>query len=569
MFPLSPRITAVSKKPPAIILPFLLLIPGLLAAPAPLSHAAEEVGSPVKACVYWDHVEQRPGRTEDLFVRLEADTAPGEPLVVRLTLPPGVSVGADGVGWWQNLWDKIMRPNDALERGVAVTEWRRGEVVAPKIKSYFVNRRVPEKHLSATVSWKVRSQQPLDAQGMVEISTPGREPQHLPVRFDFRGAPENAGTGRVPPPVPAEHDYLVGALYYPGWEPGQGSGWSLLDPFPERKPALGYHDGGSVDVANWEIKWALENGVNFFVYCWYVLGDKKPAVGNLFLGRTLHEGVMKSPFRDKFHFALLWCAGNSSGVTRERLLGEFLPFWIENYFKNPGYLLVGGKPVLFVYDLDVFIAQQGGAAAAKESVALMREAMVAAGFKGIWLVGEYRYKDPAAFKKMHTLGLDASFPYCYGFPKPKQNQEALDAIMEVSRRQDAISPIPVIGTAAVSWDPQPWIDYMDYPWHSVPFWLDPPHFKKQVELMKKRMDARTDNSPLAGRMLLIDNWNEYGEGHWVAPSRKEGFRYLNAIRDVFAPQASKRPNIMLEDVGLSPDESAYNAWREKMREKLK
>jgi hypothetical protein len=34
-------------------------------------------------------------------------------------------------------------------------------------------------------------------------------------------------------------------------------------------------------------------------------------------------------------------------------------------------------------------------------------------------------------------------------------------------------------------------------------------------------------------MLMIDNWNEFGEGHFIMPAASAGFGYLDALRDVF------------------------------------
>ncbi len=527
-------------------------------------------GEALDACACWDRVEQRPGQTETLFLRLEADTIPNGPLTARLTPPPGVDVETNNAEQLQGLGSKAPNQNASLERKIGTSDWKRGVVVSNSVKNYFIYRELPEKHLSATVSWKIRCPQPLNAQGTMEINIPGKESIQLPVRFDFRNGPGTATSGQIPPPVPAKHDYLVGALYYPGWVPGQGSGWNLLEPFPERKPALGYHDASSPTVSDWEIKWALENGINFFALCWYApFGKGEIKAKDLFLGQTLHEGLLKSHFLDRFHFALLWENSVGEAVSRERLMNDFLPFWITNYFKNPSYLVVDGKPVLFVYDVKKFVANQGGVEEAARSVSLMRQALVNEGFQGLWLVGEYRGTDPAPFKEMADIGFDASFPYCYGVSKPKNNREAVEEIMDIARLQDGASGIPVIATASVSWDPQPWIEYIDYPWNPISFWLDPAHFKECVERMKKRIDGRLEGNPLAKRMLLIDNWNEYAEGHWVAPSRKEGFRYLNAIRDVFAPQASGHPNVLPENVGIPRDETAYNHWLQKTRDRLK
>ena len=35
----------------------------------------------------------------------------------------------------------------------------------------------------------------------------------------------------------------------------------------------------------------------------------------------------------------------------------------------------------------------------------------------------------------------------------------------------------------------------------------------------------------AKKILMIDNWNEWDEGHFVATSHKFGFKYLQAIRE--------------------------------------
>jgi hypothetical protein len=55
------------------------------------------------------------------------------------------------------------------------------------------------------------------------------------------------------------------------------------------------------------------------------------------------------------------------------------------------------------------------------------------------------------------------------------------------------------------------------------------------------MQQRTGDD-LASRMLLIDCWNEFGEGHYVLPTREYGFGYLDAIKKVFANGDTERPN---------------------------
>ena len=40
---------------------------------------------------------------------------------------------------------------------------------------------------------------------------------------------------------------------------------------------------------------------------------------------------------------------------------------------------------------------------------------------------------------------------------------------------------------------------------------------------------------LGRRVLMLANWNEFGEGHFLMPSNLAGFGYVEALRNVFTP----------------------------------
>jgi hypothetical protein len=523
------------------------------------------------AKTYWNLSEQRVGQPGELSVRIESPANPDAPLTVRLLPPDGVRSAEKAPR--KSIFHTLLRlfatdevgadAGEIAPQTVSPEDWARGSLVANSVGDYFQFRVKPEKRLSAAVSWKLVADQPTVATGQVEITPAGGEPLLVPVEFNFRQVPEVAA-GSIPAPNPVQSDLLVGALYYPGWVPGAGSGWSVLDPYPERRPALGYYDGSTPDVASWEIKWAAENGIDFFFYCWYLLAGKEPTVENLFLGDSLHEGFFGSPFADSFQFALLWENDPGRGDSSPKFFREKLvPFWIENYLLRPNYAKIDGKPIFGVYSMAAMVKAHGSTEAAAESIRFLRNAVKEAGLPGIWILGEERYPEihAARLQLAQQLGLDAVFPYCFPPPRAMENAEALAAIKSWFAKLEKNSPLPVVPTASVSWDPQPWVEYIDYPWHSTTFWLDPPHFGKLVAHMKSILEARDESaSPLARRLLLLDNWNEYAEGHWIAPSRKEGFGYLNAVRDAISPDAPKHPNVLPEDVGLKPDESAFEKW---------
>ena len=51
--------------------------------------------------------------------------------------------------------------------------------------------------------------------------------------------------------------------------------------------------------------------------------------------------------------------------------------------------------------------------------------------------------------------------------------------------------------------------------------------------------------------MLIEAWNEYGEGQLVEPHREWGFAYLDAIRSVFVDRDDAHRDVVPEDLGLS------------------
>ena len=132
----------------------------------------------------------------------------------------------------------------------------------------------------------------------------------------------------VPEPRPVKTDpYEIGVYYFPGWSPDQWDRWSKQKGFPERDPVLGFYREGDPEVADWHIKWAVENGVSFFMYDWYWRR------GNIALESGLEDGYLKAKYRDYLNFCVMWA--NHAGFadhTLEQLL-IVTDYWLENYFR--------------------------------------------------------------------------------------------------------------------------------------------------------------------------------------------------------------------------------------------
>ena len=53
------------------------------------------------------------------------------------------------------------------------------------------------------------------------------------------------------------------------------------------------------------------------------------------------------------------------------------------------------------------------------------------------------------------------------------------------------------------------------------------------------------------KIMMIDNWNEWDEGHYVSSSHEFGFRYLQAIREELTARDNLPDYRTPQDIGLS------------------
>lgn len=370
--------------------------------------------------------------------------------------------------------------------------------------------------------------------------------------------PAQPAAAAVPEPIPAQTPLLVGAHYFPGWRQGsQSIGWEVIAPWPEREPVLGWYDEGDPDVADWEIKWALEHGLSFFVYCWYRNSQGGPV--EMRLGHAIHDGLFRARYRDRFKFCIMWenqSRGRSGVASEADLMENLLPYWIETYFSHPSYLKIDGKPILFVYRPEYLIDDLGSEAAARTAVGKMREACRAAGFEGLTLLGEYRGTQAKPLERMKALGFDYSFPYCWPLPGNPAPEQAVDAQVGMWKTRRELGVLPDIVTVSMGWDSRPW-----HP--SSTIWrLPPDDFRRACEQARSFVAAAPETC-LSSRMILLDNWNEYGEGHYIAPHREHGFGYLDAVRAALTDTKGDHADLAPKDVGLGPYDSLYRAWQDR------
>ncbi len=352
----------------------------------------------------------------------------------------------------------------------------------------------------------------------------------------------------IPAPEPVRTKMLVGVHHCPLWETEHAHLWNqVVKKHQERTPALGIYSQDNPEIADWETKWTLEHGISFFIYCWYRT-SQGGAITTKFEKSVFDDALFQSKFGDRMSFTIMWenQSQGRAGVSDEKdLLENLLPYWMEKFFKRKNYLKIDNKPVLFVYQPTRVSKDLGGDDKVRDAFTKMREAARKEGFDGLWILGEYRGTDAGIVQRFKNMGLDYVFEYCWHVQNSPPPDVVIEKQMElIGKMQEHRKILPQIVTLSQAWSG--WRD-------EGSIWkLPPDSFEKLLRRGKEFVETNIPENELGRKMIILDNWNEWSEGHYIAPYREYGFGYLDAVRRVFSDAPEKHVDLIPEDIGFGP-----------------
>lgn len=295
-----------------------------------------------------------------------------------------------------------------------------------------------------------------------------------------------------------------------------------------------YYDLSKVETIQWQAELAKKYGLNGFVYYHY-----------WYEGRHLLEKpceiLVKHP---EINIEYCFCWANHSwtrawdGKDHEILIAQtyggkeewkkhlnyLLPF-----FEDPRYIKIDNKPVLFIYkprDLDD----------AEERIEYWNSELIKRGFAGIYIV-EY----------ISTFNPEPSIPFSQAVYEDEPNFSCRFEISNINKLKRVICKKLKI------------TDYQDYDklWEltlkksrtydgrkivlgGMPQWDNSPRRGKNSRVIRGSSPAkfekyfyqlltskRTDDSGI----IVLNAWNEWGEGAILEPTEQDGYGYLEAIKN--------------------------------------
>ncbi len=320
----------------------------------------------------------------------------------------------------------------------------------------------------------------------------------------------------VPTPEPVESEGAdLGMLMYSLWHEGIHYGWDRISPYENRKPYTGWYTEGSPEVADWDTKWLVEHGFDYQVFTW----SRENANANLPVKTTqrhyaLMDGYLNGEYSHMMKYALLW-----SYIFKNDTLGgvedfkeNVVPYWLEYHFKDPRYMLVDNKPIIYIYTWKYMESVFGTPDVVKQAFDYLDQACKDAGFDGVVIVGD----GTGAWKES---GATYEFTYTTG-----HKASAVDTMKDTIAKRIDGSVIGYVPSIAMGWSTEPWIAGEAGNFASSETIGELTKFS--IEQFD-RMEAEGKDVP---RQIIYTCWNEFGEGHFFCPSTANGFGYLDAVR---------------------------------------
>jgi hypothetical protein len=282
-----------------------------------------------------------------------------------------------------------------------------------------------------------------------------------------------------------------------------------------------------------QLAWAQSYGIRFFVFDWYHRPDRtqSPSLNNaLDLYKRLRN-------RHGVGYALLYVNTNTGEdfVVPRTEWRHVARRWAREDFSRRDYVRVGGRPLLVVLDIQRFTRQFGGPAGVNAALRTLRQEATAAGLPGVFVVGgvyvDQRF-DWNWFRWISAAeGFDAytqyAAPAAAGTRAGERPYGHVVKAIENGWRQFAETGAPFIPSVMVGWDPRPWQTTIG----GRLWWFR--RTPKQVgafvgDGVRYAVEHPVDPTP-GKPMLLLQAWNEFGEGSFFAPTVGACHSYGEAV----------------------------------------
>ena len=320
---------------------------------------------------------------------------------------------------------------------------------------------------------------------------------------------------------------LIGAYYFDGWA-GRNSNannpnepWAanapthltrrFVEEFPEREPIWGWRDD-TQEIMERQIDLAAENGVDFFLFCWYWQNNRGYINENAIRNDSKHTSMalyQTAQNKSKVQYCLLVANHAGAEIIGDDNWADAVRHWMA-YFRDPQYVTVDGKPLVVIFGT-------GDDAINDAQIAKMQETAVREGLKnGLSIAG----CGANATARRKTFTHSTHYNLTSGYADGSVEQPFQLLIDRAKPQWTGTEAQPYIPTLNTGWDKRPWEGPNGL--NQVEGWYftgDTPDLFKSFLRDAIVWIYLNPSKTTKEKIVLIYAWNELGEGGYLVPTK--------------------------------------------------
>jgi glycoprotein endo-alpha-1,2-mannosidase len=304
---------------------------------------------------------------------------------------------------------------------------------------------------------------------------------------------------------------VVGAYYYPWYGVNDRPLEHDWDHVMRRKltppqiPQAGLYRSNDPKVISQHIEQSKRAGVDFWAVSWW--GPDSAT------DRTFRDSILKHPDADQLRYAVLYEATGRLGSFDKpdyRHLVDDFTYLEKNYFSDPNYLRVDGKPVVFIYLTREYFRNRG-----HQELAALRERV-----KNVYIVGDDVFG--GEYRAEWAQQFDAVTSYDIYGQSTSQHQATTKAVEALANNYaNARRAANSVGTAFIPAVAPGYNDTAERPGHpgTARYLIDDPN-SKEGDLFRKmiRQAALPHLDSACGRLMMVTSFNEWYEDSQIEPT---------------------------------------------------
>jgi len=331
--------------------------------------------------------------------------------------------------------------------------------------------------------------------------------------------------------------YEVGAYYFSGWSHGQNNNLTPIltrGPLSRYEPMISWYDDSQAQVDR-NINQAVGAGINFFAFDYYDLGQSKYATD-----RTLNEALgyyLTSQQRARINFCLTFIDQAPFQPTA-RDWPRLVSTWIQ-YFKQPDYVRVNGKPLFIIFSPEHMRDIFGNSHGVLTALSYLRLQVSKAKLPGVTIaVGATvnPHANPNHVAQLKGEGYDITTGYNYhanGDEKYRKPVPYSALVQENRQMWDRVAKTysqPYMPVITSGWDQR--FSYREQKTAIIYAGRTPAQFGCYAAAARQWVDKNAKRT-VKEKIVLIFAWNESGEGGAIIPTKADRGAYTDALSRVF------------------------------------